>query len=950
MTTSIPDGSSAADGLTGLFRALWSSAHGDLVAWCQTAVRSGQLARFDVAEAKRILATPPQSTKDSVARLRLLAQTLLDLQEYRLQALAWQAGALRGMDPKNVHLRLLEAYSAVQDWSGAIVSGGYLLSHVEARPYWLKLTRTAVTGLLSVASPPIAEALSHVLRHTGLRFIQEVLNRFADHDPVPALLACDLTEADLLQLSVLFGHRGHVQHAIRCADALAEIARDPVNACLAHAARASARGARDAIHAALDNAPPPPDHLPSMVVWNWGMLAASCGHPTLPLIARRIVGHAATFAMLDVALAEMSSGADEAGSLMEALIQAGADPLGLLDVRLSVGLLLTDTEAKAAMALIDADASDRQTDRVVALTRELIDRSQLSLVDTLAFCRRHFTRLSRHKIGAGLLARVLTMAQDWEGSLLAWDAVLSEAPDTFWALARAYFAAARLGRPELAQSYMSRIDRATNGIGAAYVVVAHGACILGDFDVGRRILDRVQPETLKPDAANLAGRLRAVLTGDGRGMASSAPADLGKPANAPPPRVLVIDPGFSKLTGHHFAYSLFATRFFAAELNLDPAQVRVCAHRGDWLGDTGDADQIRPSLHPSFDFNPYGFEDFPKTTECLKNLARAWQSDLTNGLQSTDLSEVKVVYFHSMKANLVMGFANWVAEQFHGRRVCVIIGVIEVDYLSEGEDVSRVCHAAYNEAIRTLRAVPGLTLTFYAETTFACTNLSNAVQNAIPVHNIPYLAASLAGPAAATHVAFSRDRVTVGLVGGSRPERGLDIFPELMLALSDRSDLHWVLQMSRTFAAQLDPVFPVYLDWAVSQGICTWFEDRIETDAYYAALRAMDVVLMPYRDRYAMSGSGVFYESLQLERYLIVPEATFMHDVLVEWDYPCAFVPAPTVSAVHRLLVKILKDRAKLRTAMMALREKQGDMLPLGRFRKLLAEGLTGFLPRPAFT
>lgn len=927
--------------LQGLAQVLWSAESDDIVKWCATAIDLGQLADFDPDEASKLLAKPPKGTRDAISRLRLLALALLEQREYRLQALVWKACAARGMEPRNVNLRLLDALTALNDWAGIIVCGGFLLSQPDPRPHWTKITKDAVAALLGDAPPPSRDNLMHVLRHTGLRFIGDILDRLGDSDPVQVFLGCEPTDAQLLQLSVTFGHRNQPDQAAQFADSLAAQTQSTTYKALARAARDSAAGLLDGSFAALAEAGPPPPDLPAMALWNWAAIAAACGHPSLSLLAQRIVADPVALGMLGMVLADMGPNADESGSLQAALIESGADPLALLDIRLSSGETLGETDAKEAMALVEADKSDLKTDRIVALTRALLDRSQLSAAAVAVFCRKHSGALCTNQTGANLLARALTVVQDWQGSLVALDALLRQTPDATWALSKSYFAAAKLGRADLAQSYLSRIDLAGPANDAALLTVAHGACILADFDLGRRVLDQIPAHVLVADVFNLAGRLRAVLAGDASGLHRGENVESERPKAALPPRVLVIDPGFAKNAGHHFGYTLFSMKFFASELGAKPEEIWVCARRGEPWAESIDDAQIESSLHRVFDFNPYTFEDFPKTDESLKNLSIAWEADLTRGLQDSDLGQVEVIYCHSMKANLAVGFAKWVESHFNGKPVLVVIGVIEVDYLSEGKAVSQACNASYSEAVQILRKISGIHLIFYAETAFACSNLSTALEEAIPVHNIPYLAASLAGPASATQVSFSKSVVTIGLVGGSRRDRGLDIFPELMLALSDRSDVRWILQMSRGLAEQVDPVFPSYLDWAVSNGICTWYSERMESDAYFEALRQMDVVLMPYRDRYAVSGSGVFYEALQLERYLIVPQATFMHDVLVELDYPSSFVSGTSVALVMRAITKMLKEKSNLRNDMLALRKKKGELLPLGKFRSLCAAGLS---------
>lgn len=293
-----------------------------------------------------------------------------------------------------------------------------------------------------------------------------------------------------------------------------------------------------------------------------------------------------------------------------------------------------------------------------------------------------------------------------------------------------------------------------------------------------------------------------------------------------------------------------------------------------------------------------------------------------------------------MKANLVLGFARWVAACFAGREIAVIVGVIEVDYATEGDAVREACNAAYHQGIQLLRATPGIRFVLYAETSFASAILHEAIGGTEPVEVIPYLAAILVGQAADAIPPFAGERVMIGLVGGSRRERGVDLFPELILALSSRDDVRWILQLEREAARKIDPVFPAYLDWAVAQGLCEWHEGRLDTQTYQAALRRIDVVLMPYRNRYANSGSGVFYEAMQLKRYLVIPEATFMREVVENLAYPCTLLPSTSFHAVLETLISLLDRKAELRRSMHGLAQDATERLPIGRFEALVREAI----------
>jgi hypothetical protein len=936
----------------GLRQVLWAGRAEDTAA--RLAAAGGAAA---LAGAAADALDPPAGTADAAGRLRRLALALLAAGEHRLQAALWEAALRQGLDPQHGHQRLLDAAHAAGDAPRALAAGAWLLDQPQPRPHWQALTRSAAARVLDGS----AAGAALVLRLTGLRFLPEVLQATgidtgadtgadAGADALADALAGaagDLPPGTAVLVAAALAARGAEAAARRLAAALAGPAAPAPAAAVAGALCDLAAGRLDAVHAALEGLPADPGDdllLPA------ALAAAGAAHAALAGLAARAVRLPDVLARLAALVTAVGVQADALAGLTAALAAAGLDRLAILDMRLGLAADLDPLQAQAAVALVEADTSDRRAERVLALARRLADSETTGAAAAAAFCRRHADTLAATPTGAALLARALTAVQDWEGSLAAWDAVLAQQPGAAWALGRAYHAAARAGQAARAAAYLERAELDDPAAQTALLNVAYGACILGDLDTGARCLDRFDAlpagaPARQQDRFNLAGRLRAALSGDAGQLLRDTAAVAQVPPGAPPPRVLLIDPGFAVNDGHHFAYTLFATRFFAAEAGIDPAAVQVCTRIDAPLGDgAGEAAAVAAGLHRILAFNPYAFEEFPKSPRILGNIARAWQADLTRAFAGQDLDSVEAIYCHSMKASMAEGLAGWIAARLAGpsggRRLAVILGIIEVDYMGEGAEATAACNAAYAAAVARLRALPGVQLVLYAETAHAVRELSAVLGGAAPVHNIPYLAASLAGPAATAPVALSGGRVTVGLVGGSRRERGLDLFPELMLALADVPDLHWIVQMSRSLAEAMDPVFPAYLDWAVARGLCTWFDGRLETAEYHAALRQMDVVLMPYRDRYAVSGSGVFYEAIELERYLVVPQDTFMAGVLRDWDYPSEIMSAASVPAALRALRRVLQRRGALAADMQLLRAAGGDRLPVGQFRRLVRAAL----------
>lgn len=930
----------------------------DFAAWLESALWLGKpdQARARIAEARAagllagaageaaapILRSPPPKLADAQGRLRRFALALQAEGERGLEVQVWRAAIEKGMDARQGNQRILDAAVAAGDWAAVIEAGGVLMSDGQPRPGWITAVETAIRSQQDMAGGSLHETAAATLRATGVRFLPLLLQRITAAELAQLVTGGQtLTPSQAaLAVALLLG-RDETAAARDVAAWLGATGTTDVEGRVASALCDLAEGRDEAAVAVLDSLQAEGGGFAGEgVALLAAAAAAQAGHPLLQRLAHEVAaapGLPAQFALLS----DLPARAREAlPALLKALQDAAPDPLIVLDLRLGLASDLDEEEAKRAIRLVETDPSPQSEARLLTLARRLADENTVGTQIAAEFCRKHEAVLLSTAAGAAVVARVLSAVHDWQGALRGWDGVLTHQPGAAWALGRAYLSAARTGRVDLAAAYLARAHEVAGDAATGFLAFAHGACILGDLETGARFLAEFDAlpadhQARATDRYNLAERLRAVITGSTTRLARTEQMRRSQPEGAPPARVLLVDPGFNLNAGHHFSYSLFATRFFAEEMRLDQAEVWVCGPMLD--EDEAPAPSLLgSSLHRLFGFNPHVFDEFPKSAAILGNIARAWEAELDRAFAGVDLASVEVVYFHSMKVTLVEGLARWIAARFGGRPIVLILGIIEVDYLNLDDATIDNCHAAYATAHRILQETPGVEFLFYAETKLAVQELTDVMGDRPPVQLIPYLAAALAGPPEDAPVAFSRERVTIGLIGSSRRDRGLDLFPELMLALANQPEVRWIVQMSRSLAEQIDPVFPDYLMWAAKQGICRWIDDRLDTEAYYAALREMDIVLMPYRDRYAVSGSGVFYEAIALERFVIAPRLTFMAEVLEDWSYPSEIMASATLPAALRSVQNVLRQKQVLEARMRDLRQAGGDRLPVGRFRELL--------------
>ena len=873
-------------------------------------------------------------------RCRRLALALRAVGEYRLQSLVWDCAIRHGMDVGNGCQRIQEARFAANDLTGAIVVSGRLIALGKHGGLLGGPLRDVVKRYVSDGSAgDIAGHLRMVSDNLGFDYAEDHFVELAkagrvDGEALAALMKGAGPDA-AIRIAVIARRFSLPLDS----SSLAEIAGQgdvvralvDAQACLHGHDRAGALSALDAVSPAdvIDS----PD---MKVVAHWALVAAVVAHPTLSDACARVAGDGDFVSALRL-WQRSAVEPEDMWLAYDALSRAGGDRRALDEAVLEVGMSLSDDLAKEVLETVYAETSEPRDQKVIKFARIVVESPKVSASFASLFCSDNFATLSQMGQGASLCARAFSASGDWRRSLQALDALCTLSQDPPWAVGRSYMLAARLGERDRAAQYIAKLDFDSPAVTTAMLSVANGAVILGDFAFGRRALARIAGGRSEQDPHNLRGRLHAVLTGS-----PDLLADDDKPRGPGldrTPKMLLIDPGFSVNSGHHVGYSQFAVEFFSKELDIPRDHILFVTGRSN----VGEASRLPAELrlchYPAFDFSPYIFEEFPKYKETLDNLSEVWRQDLHRAFDGADLGSVEVIYFHSMKANLIVGFARWLKDNISSfpRGLLVVLGVIEVDYLTEGEETRKVCDKNYFDGVEIIKSLSGVDLVLYAETKYACDHLTGVFGDLTDVHTIPYLAASLAGDGRSTPLALSDDTITIGLVGGSRLERGVDIFPELILSFCEHPQIRWIIQLDRSFAAKLDPVFPLYLEWAVKEKLCVWYDGRIETDEYYDALRRMDVVLMPYRERYAVSGSGVFYEAMQLQRLLMVPERTFMAEAVEELEYPAILLNGTSLKAVRKSIKQMLDSVDTMRSRMSAFRSEDKVTLPLDRFRSLVA-------------
>ncbi len=610
-----------------------------------------------------------------------------------------------------------------------------------------------------------------------------------------------------------------------------------------------------------------------------------------------------------------------------------------LDLTAEMGLL--DTEAKAREALAQVRQADdaKNREQLLALLDGLVRNDQLETAAMI--CREEEALLLAEPLSARAAADAYMAAQYWAEAGRAWSALAKLSRKPHWPLSSAYRAYARAGDVEAAKQIREAVDLSQPDTQQTLPALAFTACSIGDFAFAREVLKVAKPifQSFDPERQRLLAAAQMQATGD----IDLSPNPQPFAQSGPTPRALVIDPGFHYRSGHHFNYGRFAVDFLSTELEVDQEDVWLLV--GNEERDAAD-NSLDGSLHEVFRFSPYAHRDVAVTEESIANLGKAFFRDLTAFSRSIDLSDCEVIYVHSMRANMIVGFSRWIAKTFGGRPITVVVGVIEVDYLIEPIKCRKLWARTNKRGLSRLHEMPNVRALLYCETERAWSHFRHLLGDTVPIHRFPYLAASLAGRIATRKEAALRDDViTFGTLGASTPNRGSDLFPELVGRFAERPEVNWVLQLSRGFVNGLGADHVNHLEHAVARGSCVWHDNRLSVADYYAAMRRIDVMILAYRDRYAVSGSGVFYEAIQLERFLVVPKQTFMEGVVRDISYPARLLTDVTVDSLQEAVETIVEEIDDQRRRLDRFGHEQfgrgrRNCFPIEKFRRLFRDCL----------
>ncbi|MEX0365276.1 MAG: glycosyltransferase [Ruegeria sp.] len=343
--------------------------------------------------------------------------------------------------------------------------------------------------------------------------------------------------------------------------------------------------------------------------------------------------------------------------------------------------------------------------------------------------------------------------------------------------------------------------------------------------------------------------------------------------SAHPPRVprstdlTVFDPGMVSCGGHHVQFN----RFLIDALTARGTSFSILSGNSACTAQFGLSDHF----HDVFTLNPYEFDHL--VTDLTDALAMNLLFVLE--LATARLHPPRVWLCHSLRITNCLAVMA-LARQHHAPLVGV---VVEFDHLAPDHEHARVADDVY-------RVMFDLTRDRSDAVQLTCeTDNGQSYMNAIAAerHTDVRLGCAHYLPAIWNARQYRQPAPRApapcfGFVGGTRESRGADILPlAIVESCARHPEITWRVQFDRTYLTGQMPTDVVQAwDGLIFSGRLTVLGQGLDSADYYAHLNALDILVLPYAERYKHSGSGVFHEALSFAKpVLVMAGSTMAHDL-----------------------------------------------------------------------
>ena len=542
-----------------------------------------------------------------------------------------------------------------------------------------------------------------------------------------------------------------------------------------------------------------------------------------------------------------------------------------------------------------------------AMPRERVD----------AALRRADPTVSAVRIDLHHIATALQAAGRADLALAAMRRVLADVPQDAWARCLAVDYAHRLGRRDEERALAHGFDLGAIAptmmpdVGNALLRAGLSARAAEAFDRAQRLLRDTDP------GPHGGATMARGLTATGR------PADAvawwtrvtgREPDRVPRSRPAIIDPGHTDGAGHHINATRFAASVVAELTGMPPV---VVVHHAAAAASLGGMEVAR-----AMTVEPYVFTAYALGSAEYDALDEAFAHDLTT---LYGRSRPPILLIHSLRHTMLGGLASWLCATNAGSPSVVVAGMIEADHVARGLAPG----ASLLTKTRSLAPRRDVRMVLYAETEAGVDWLARAAPG-IHVHRFPYVAAARLRPLRRPRDPQSTPRF--GMVGATRAERG---FGPLFRALLARGPLaaDVLVQVAPEALGEFDDGASDALAALRARGDprLALLSGVLDVAAYDDAVAALDCVVLPYRGRYAVSGSGVLFEAIEAGATALVPHGSTLASALDRLAYPHGLIDPNDPDGLRAAMEDVVARWPSI-AAQLAAFHARGLELPADRF------------------
>ncbi len=126
------------------------------------------------------------------------------------------------------------------------------------------------------------------------------------------------------------------------------------------------------------------------------------------------------------------------------------------------------------------------------------------------------------------------------------------------------------------------------------------------------------------------------------------------------------------------------------------------------------------------------------------------------------------------------------------------------------------------------------------------------------------------------------NRVRIGYLGGSRRVRNPEIIADLLLAQGIPRAILWCVQLNLKYIERTRGPQVVEKILALhEQGTIELYSGELSEQEYKTLFCSLDIIVMPYSERYQKIGSGILCEAIYAEIIPVIPENSSMNEMYI---------------------------------------------------------------------